>query len=144
MDCYAEREGERLVVIKSVRERERVRRESMESQGVWRVVLVSALVLLVCHTGLVTAGDIVHHDEKAPKKPGCENDFVLVRQALVFPFAISCFRVLSDGFLLYGVFSLKVPYFSPFRVLIFQFIRNYECRFCTIPSLRVFNLCFMS
>ncbi|KAL3619280.1 Signal peptide peptidase-like 2 [Castilleja foliolosa] len=27
----------------------------------------------------VTAGDIVHDDDLAPKKPGCENDFVLVK-----------------------------------------------------------------
>lgn len=27
----------------------------------------------------VKAGDIVHHDDKVPKKPGCENDFILVK-----------------------------------------------------------------
>lgn len=27
----------------------------------------------------VSAGDIVHHDESAPKKPGCENDFMLIK-----------------------------------------------------------------
>jgi len=26
----------------------------------------------------VRGGDIVHDDDRAPKKPGCENDFVLV------------------------------------------------------------------
>lgn len=42
-------------------------------------VFVSALLLLLlCNTCSVRAGDIVHDDENAPKKPGCENDFVLV------------------------------------------------------------------
>lgn len=41
-------------------------------------------VILICGVLLnfldkVTAGDIVHDDELAPKKPGCENDFVLVK-----------------------------------------------------------------
>uniref|UniRef100_A0A803KVW6 PA domain-containing protein n=1 Tax=Chenopodium quinoa TaxID=63459 RepID=A0A803KVW6_CHEQI len=27
----------------------------------------------------VRAGDIIHHDDKAPQKPGCENDFILVK-----------------------------------------------------------------
>lgn len=25
-----------------------------------------------------SAGDIVHHDDVAPKRPGCDNNFVLV------------------------------------------------------------------
>ncbi|CAK8537402.1 unnamed protein product [Lathyrus sativus] len=28
---------------------------------------------------LVLAGDIVHHDDVAPTRPGCENNFVLVK-----------------------------------------------------------------
>ncbi|KAJ7952292.1 Signal peptide peptidase-like [Quillaja saponaria] len=44
----------------------------------WFVVL-SAVILLVCNTSAVKAGDIVHDDDLAPKKPGCENDFVLVK-----------------------------------------------------------------
>ena len=42
------------------------------------------------------AGDIVHQDDIAPKKPGCENNFVLVRRPtsihfiLVFLFQLSC------------------------------------------------------
>ncbi|OVA14014.1 Protease-associated domain [Macleaya cordata] len=42
------------------------------------VLLVSAVVLLFS-TQTVLAGDIVHEDDKAPKKPGCENNFVLVK-----------------------------------------------------------------
>jgi len=28
------------------------------------------------------AGDIVHHDNIAPKRPGCENNFVLVAEIM--------------------------------------------------------------
>lgn len=41
-----------------------------------RVGLFLSLCALVLS---VRAGDIVHQDNKAPKKPGCENDFVLVK-----------------------------------------------------------------
>ncbi|TQE06780.1 hypothetical protein C1H46_007649 [Malus baccata] len=43
-------------------------------RGVWVVVGV-----LVVSLSLSSAGDIVHHDNIAPKRPGCENDFVLVK-----------------------------------------------------------------
>lgn len=43
------------------------------------MVSVLALISLVCHDCTVRAGDIVHDDDSAPKKPGCENDFVLVK-----------------------------------------------------------------
>lgn len=36
-----------------------------------------AYVFLLAVT-LVLAGDIVHHDDVAPTRPGCENNFVLV------------------------------------------------------------------
>ncbi|KAA8522418.1 hypothetical protein F0562_013221 [Nyssa sinensis] len=43
-------------------------------------IYVYALVLLIFNNPTtVTAGDIVHDDDLAPKKPGCENDFVLVK-----------------------------------------------------------------
>ncbi|KAL4325502.1 hypothetical protein GQ457_11G024500 [Hibiscus cannabinus] len=51
----------------------------MDLQGLCRLILVSALISFVCHPCSVTAGDIVHDDDLAPKKPGCENDFVLVK-----------------------------------------------------------------
>ncbi|OMO79540.1 hypothetical protein CCACVL1_13596 [Corchorus capsularis] len=51
----------------------------MDLQSLCRVIFVSALISLVCHPCSVTAGDIVHDDNLAPKKPGCENDFVLVK-----------------------------------------------------------------
>ncbi|XP_054790896.1 signal peptide peptidase-like 2 isoform X1 [Prosopis cineraria] len=43
------------------------------------VVVVSALILLFHHASPVIAGDIVHEDDSTPKKPGCENQFVLVK-----------------------------------------------------------------
>ncbi|XP_059444158.1 signal peptide peptidase-like 2 isoform X1 [Corylus avellana] len=45
----------------------------------WRtcwVVFVLGVISLACS---VRAGDIVHEDDLAPKKPGCANDFVLVK-----------------------------------------------------------------
>ncbi|XVE57897.1 hypothetical protein DITRI_Ditri04bG0127200 [Diplodiscus trichospermus] len=51
----------------------------MDLLGLYRVIFVSALILLFCLPCSVTAGDIVHDDDLAPKKPGCENDFVLVK-----------------------------------------------------------------
>ncbi|CAN6568136.1 unnamed protein product [Malus baccata var. baccata] len=43
-------------------------------RGVWVVVGV-----LVVSLSLSSAGDIVHHDDIAPKRPGCNNNFVLVK-----------------------------------------------------------------
>ncbi|KAH7513913.1 hypothetical protein FEM48_Zijuj11G0033300 [Ziziphus jujuba var. spinosa] len=52
----------------------------MDSKRLSGFVFVSVFVLLLlCNTCSVRAGDIVHDDENAPKKPGCENDFVLVK-----------------------------------------------------------------
>ncbi|KNA24407.1 hypothetical protein SOVF_015570 [Spinacia oleracea] len=41
-----------------------------------RVGLFLSLCALVVS---VRGGDIVHHDDEAPQKPGCENDFILVK-----------------------------------------------------------------
>ncbi|KAL4314616.1 hypothetical protein AHAS_Ahas15G0102900 [Arachis hypogaea] len=38
-----------------------------------------AVILLLRHAPSVIAGDIVHDDDSTPKKPGCENQFVLVK-----------------------------------------------------------------
>ncbi|KAL3498864.1 hypothetical protein ACH5RR_041596 [Cinchona calisaya] len=44
------------------------------------LICVYAILLVVFSSpAKVTAGDIVHDDDSAPKKPGCENDFVLVK-----------------------------------------------------------------
>lgn len=37
-----------------------------------------AVAVLFC-SSVVLAGDIVHRDDVAPKRPGCENNFVLVK-----------------------------------------------------------------
>ncbi|KAK4415925.1 Signal peptide peptidase-like 4 [Sesamum alatum] len=39
---------------------------------------LSALAVLLC-SSVVFAGDIVHQDDVAPKRPGCDNNFVLVK-----------------------------------------------------------------
>ncbi|KAF5730005.1 protease-associated domain-containing family protein [Tripterygium wilfordii] len=44
-----------------------------------KLCLVVIFVSLACQPFFVRAGDIVHDDDSAPKKPGCENDFVLVK-----------------------------------------------------------------
>ncbi|KAH6789452.1 SIGNAL PEPTIDE PEPTIDASE-LIKE 4 [Perilla frutescens var. frutescens] len=36
-------------------------------------------VAVLFFSSVVFAGDIVHHDDVAPKRPGCENNFVLVK-----------------------------------------------------------------
>ncbi|XP_008778907.2 signal peptide peptidase-like 4 isoform X2 [Phoenix dactylifera] len=46
--------------------------------GRWWGVLWALLVISVL-PGLVLGGDIVHEDDKAPKLPGCSNNFVLVK-----------------------------------------------------------------
>ncbi|GKU95255.1 hypothetical protein SLEP1_g8636 [Rubroshorea leprosula] len=51
----------------------------MDLRRIFWVIFCSAAIWLACCPSTVIAGDIVHHDEKAPKKPGCENDFVLVK-----------------------------------------------------------------
>lgn len=42
------------------------------------------LGVLLLSLSLSSAGDIVHHDDVAPKRPGCENNFVLVNLTLYF------------------------------------------------------------
>lgn len=42
------------------------------------------LGVLLLSLSLSSAGDIVHHDDIAPKRPGCENNFVLVNLTLYF------------------------------------------------------------
>lgn len=41
------------------------------------------VILLLCSSCLVLADDIVHQDDVAPKRPGCDNDFVLVSNFLI-------------------------------------------------------------
>jgi signal peptide peptidase-like protein 2B len=43
------------------------------------VVCVVVGVVLVWSASLGSAGDIVHQDEDTPRRPGCDNNFVLVR-----------------------------------------------------------------
>ena len=41
--------------------------------------ITTVLLGLMLSLRLVSAGDIVHQDSVAPTRPGCENNFVLVR-----------------------------------------------------------------
>ncbi|XP_022875528.1 signal peptide peptidase-like 2 [Olea europaea var. sylvestris] len=52
----------------------------MKFQIVWSLICIYIFFLLILSSpAKVRAGDIVHDDNSAPKKPGCENDFVLVK-----------------------------------------------------------------
>ncbi|KAM0025355.1 putative peptidase A22B, signal peptide peptidase [Helianthus debilis subsp. tardiflorus] len=44
-----------------------------------RAVLQVAVFSLICSFSFVFARDIVHPDDIAPKRPGCDNNFVLVK-----------------------------------------------------------------
>lgn len=54
-----------------------------------------AVAALFC-SSVVFAGDIVHHDDTSPKRPGCENNFVLVKilSFFFFPFYLQFFFML--------------------------------------------------
>lgn len=54
-----------------------------------RICLWAALLLFLSNYGGVWAGDIVHDDDLAPKKPGCENDFVLVNFSILLRFLLT-------------------------------------------------------
>ncbi|XP_071709686.1 signal peptide peptidase-like 4 [Rutidosis leptorrhynchoides] len=43
------------------------------------IVLEVVVLSLLCSISLVFSGDIVHQDDVAPKRPGCDNNFVLVK-----------------------------------------------------------------
>ncbi|KAI4315428.1 hypothetical protein L6164_028240 [Bauhinia variegata] len=51
----------------------------MDLNKICWTLLVSSAILLLLNTCSVIAGDIVHDDDSTPKKPGCENEFVLVK-----------------------------------------------------------------
>lgn len=50
----------------------------MRKKAVWGV-----LIWLVISLSPALCGDIVHDDDDAPKKPGCDNKFVLVGRTLL-------------------------------------------------------------
>ncbi|KAK4786526.1 hypothetical protein SAY86_010359 [Trapa natans] len=54
--------------------------DSRSYRNLYAYALV-CLVLLSWSSLIVLGGDIVHHDDVAPKRPGCDNDFVLVKVA---------------------------------------------------------------
>ncbi|XP_042000855.1 signal peptide peptidase-like 4 [Salvia splendens] len=50
----------------------------LRNGGLYSSLFAVAAAALLC-SSVVCAGDIVHHDDTAPKRPGCENNFVLVK-----------------------------------------------------------------
>ncbi|KAL1546277.1 Signal peptide peptidase-like 4 [Salvia divinorum] len=50
----------------------------LRNGGLYCSLFAVAVAALLC-SSVVCAGDIVHHDDTAPKRPGCENNFVLVK-----------------------------------------------------------------
>lgn len=65
----------------------------MDLEKLYLVISVAIVISLVSYPSSVTAGDIVYDDDSAPKKPGCENDFVLVELQCCF-FSSAQFLVL--------------------------------------------------
>ncbi|KAG5061505.1 hypothetical protein AAZX31_01G205400 [Glycine max] len=51
----------------------------MASEKICSILLFCAVILLLRDAPSAIAGDIVHDDDSTPKKPGCENQFVLVK-----------------------------------------------------------------
>lgn len=62
----------------------------LRSSGVYCSFL--AVAALFC-SSLVFAGDIVHRDDTSPKRPGCENNFVLVKLLSFFHFILQFIHV---------------------------------------------------
>lgn len=54
----------------------------MASEKICSILLFCAVILLLRDAPSAIAGDIVHDDDSTPKKPGCENQFVLVYPTL--------------------------------------------------------------
>ena len=52
--------------------------------------LLYVLGLLLYSASLVCGGDIVHHDDSIPQRPGCNNNFVLVRNLSRICFDFVC------------------------------------------------------
>lgn len=65
----------------------------MASEKILWVISFFAAILLLSQVPSVLAGDIVH-DDSTPKKPGCENQFVLVTLFTKFV----TFSILTSGF----------------------------------------------
>ena len=99
--------------------------KKMETHGGFRaVIMVMSLVLLSSSPWLVIAGDIVHQDDIAPKRPGCDNNFVLVSKIASLSLSLSWFFFLKKQF-------RKVIAFFDFTSIIimcFWFWLNHE--FC--------------
>lgn len=65
----------------------------MESKGrmCWVIGMLAVMLVILNSAATVRAGDIVHDDDSAPKKPGCANKFVLVWLNSLFFLQPICF-----------------------------------------------------
>lgn len=79
----------------------------MDFRKLCSIITITGVIALVCHPSSVTAGDIVNDDNLAPKKPGCENDFVLVtsKMLIIYIDPVLALMVSQPGFD-YFLFSL--------------------------------------
>lgn len=62
-----------------------------KERALYGSVVWAALAVVLLSSSLVFAGDIVHQDDIAPKRPGCDNNFVLVKLLnffFFFPFLL--------------------------------------------------------
>jgi hypothetical protein len=74
-------------------------------------------VSLAAHLS-VAAGDMVHHDENTPGRPGCDNNFVLVRNEEKLVRSIAC--ILSFFFFL-SISDLLFEAMNSFGCVVFCF-----------------------
>lgn len=58
-----------------------------KERALYGSVVWAALAVVLLSSSLVFAGDIVHQDDIAPKRPGCDNNFVLVKLLNFFFFS---------------------------------------------------------
>lgn len=76
--------------------------------GLLERVMLGVLVVMVVSLEFGSAGDIVHHDNIAPRRPGCDNNFVLVRNPK--------FYILSFYFIMYLLLLNFLVWISDFQL----------------------------
>lgn len=69
-----------------------------KERALYGSVVWAALAAVLLSSSLVFAGDIVHQDDIAPKRPGCDNNFVLVKLLNFFFFFFSFFVTFNSRF----------------------------------------------
>lgn len=87
-----------------------------------RFCLWAAFLVFLSSCGGVRAGDIVHDDDLAPKKPGCENDFVLVNYVIAsfLAYLLDIYCGISLGVLFNLWFKVRKGLIVMIHVLVFD------------------------